>query len=104
MRDCSRNNMQIDRRLIESNLPKKGFIEEDATHKYYYHEYKGKRTGAYTYTSRGSNYKTYGDSLIKLMKKYLKLDSSKQVLDLCQCPLSGDEYNTILKNKGLITE
>ena len=96
--------MQVDRRLIESNLPKKGFVEDNKSHKYYYHEYKGKRTGIYTFTSHGSSYKTYGDSLIRSMKKQLKLDSSKQAVDLFQCPLSGEEYNIILRNKGFITD
>lgn len=38
--------MQIDRKLIESSLRKKGFIEEKGPHKYFYHEVEGKRTGA----------------------------------------------------------
>lgn len=94
--------MQIDRRLIESNLPSKGFAEENTHHKYFYHEYKGNRTGIYTYTSHGRQYKAYGDSLLKQMKKQLKLDTAKQVTDLFQCPLTKDGYNQILKSKGLI--
>jgi len=94
--------MQIDRRLIESNLPSKGFVEEDTHHRYFYHEYKGRRTGISTYTSHGSQYKTYGDALIRQMKKQLKLDTIKQTADLLQCPLSEDGYNEILKSKGLI--
>jgi len=94
--------MQIDRRLIESNLPSKGFVEEDTHHRYFYHEYKGRRTGISTYTSHGSQYKSYGDALIRQMKKQLKLDTIKQTADLLQCPLSEDGYNEILKSKGLI--
>lgn len=94
--------MQIDRRLIESNLPSKGFTEENTHHKYFYHEYKGRRTGIYTYTSYGSQYKTYGDPLLKQMKKQLKLDTTKQVTDLFQCPLTKNGYNQILKSKRLI--
>jgi len=94
--------MQIDRRLIESSLPSKGFVEENTHHKYFYHEYKGRRTGIITYTSHGGQYKTYGDSLLKLMKKQLKLDTAKQVADLFQCPLTKEMYNHILKSKGLI--
>lgn len=94
--------MQVDRRLIESNLPSKGFVEENTHHKYFYHEYQCRRTGIFTYTSHGSQYKTYGDSLLKQMKKQLKLDTTKQVVDLFQCPLTKDEYNQLLKNKGLI--
>lgn len=94
--------MSIDRRLIELNLPKKGFVEEDSGHKYFYHEYNGKRTGMYTYTSHGSGYKDYDVSLIKVMKKQLRLDTIKQVEDLFLCPMTGEEYNRILAHKGLL--
>lgn len=88
--------MQVPRRKIESNLPSKGFVEEDTHHKYFYHEYEGRRTGAYTYISRGSKYKTYGKELLNSMKKQLKLDTIKQVKDLFCCPMSAEEYNSII--------
>jgi hypothetical protein len=88
--------MQIERRDIESNLPSKGFVREDSNHRYFYHEYRGKRTGAYTYTSHGSGYKTYGISLIKMMKTQLRLNNNKQVFNLCTCPISEEDYNKIL--------
>lgn len=94
--------MQIDRRVIESNLPKKGFKEVSSHHKYFQHEYNGKITGAYAYTSLGSHYKSYGDILISMMKKHLRLDTNKQVRDLLQCPMSGDDYNEILRSKDLL--
>lgn len=94
--------MQVERRAIESNLPTKGFVEHDTHHKYFYHEYKGLRTGSYTYTSRGSKYKSYGIPLLKRMKKELRLDGIRQVVDLFECPITGDDYNQILKNKGII--
>jgi len=95
--------MQVERRLIESGLRTKGFVEESNHHRYFYHEYKGKRTGVYTYTSHGSNYKTYGMPLLKLIKKQLKLDNIRDTVDLFKCPISEDDYNDILKKKGLIT-
>ena len=94
--------MPIDRRLIESNLVKKGFVEEDTDHKYFYHEYNGKRTGIYTYTSHGSGYKTYDDSLISMIKKQLKLDTNSQVKDLLQCPMTSEEYIRILTKKNYL--
>ncbi len=93
--------MQIDRKTIESSLRKKGFVEEGGSHKYFYHEVNNKRTGAYAYTSRGSCYKTYGDSLIKVMKKELRLDTLDQAKRLLACPMDGEEYNSILQKKGL---
>lgn len=96
--------MQVERRTIESNLPNKGFIEERSHHKYFYHEYNGLRTGAYTYTSHGSQYKDYSIPLLKRMKKELRLDTIKQVVDLFVCPLDRDGYNKILRDKGIILE
>jgi len=72
--------MQVEKRTIESNLPHKGFIEEDTHHKYFYHEYQGKRTGIYTYTSHGSKHKTYGENLLGMMRKQLRLDKSGRLL------------------------
>lgn len=94
--------MQVDRRVIESSLPSKGFVREDDDHRYFYHEYEGERTGVCTYTSHGSKYKTYGAELLGMMKKQLRLDSIRQVVDLFECPTSGEDYNLILKEKGLL--
>jgi hypothetical protein len=94
--------MQVDRRVIESSLPSKGFVREDDDHRYFYHEYEGQRTGAYTYTSHGSKYKTYDVGLLGMMKRQLRLDSIRQVVDLFECPISGDDFNQILKEKGLL--
>jgi hypothetical protein len=96
--------MQIPRDTIESSLPKKGFVKEDSHHRYFHHEYKGKITGAYAYTSHGSKYKTYPEPLLKQMKKPLFLDRVKDVKDLFLCPIDGDDYNQILREKGLIKE
>ncbi len=93
--------MQIDRKVIESSLRKKGFVEEGGDHKYFCHEADGKRTGPYTFTSRGSGYKTYGDTLLKRMKFQLRLDSLRQVRRLLECPMDGDEYNAILRKKNI---
>ncbi len=95
--------MQIERRIIESNLPRKGFIRDDNDHRYFYHEYQGKRTGAYTYTSHGAKYKTYGIGLIKRMKSELRLSNNKEVFNLCTCPIDGEKYNKILIGKGIFT-
>lgn len=96
--------MQVDRHQIESALPQKGFVKEETHHRYFYHEYKGKRTGAYTYTSRGSSYKTYGVALLKRMRTELRLDTIAQAAELFNCPMSGEGYNSILRSKNLIFE
>ena len=99
--------MQIDRRKIESELPKKGFVrKDDSHHRYFHHEYKGKPTGAYACTSHGggAKYKAYSEPFFKMMKKHLFLDRVKEVEDLFLCPIDGDDYNQILREKGLIKE
>lgn len=93
--------MQIDRKKIEASLRKKGFVQEGGKHEYYYHEVDGKRTGAYTYLSHGSGFKVYGDSLLKVMKTELRLDTLNQARRLLECPMDGEEYNEILKQKGV---
>jgi len=96
--------MQIPRDTIESSLPKKGFVREDSHHRFFYHEYEGKTTGAYTYTSHGSKHKTYSEPLFKMMKKQLHLDRVKQVEELFLCPIDGNDYNQILREKGRLKE
>ena len=94
--------MQIERRKIESSLVSKGFVKDDTHHKYFYHEYKGKRSGICTYTSHGSRHKTYHSPLLARMKKELRLDTIKQAIDLFECPMTKHGYNQILKDKGLL--
>ena len=93
--------MQINRSEIESSLVSKGFVREDTHHRYFYHEVAEKRTGISTYTSHGSHYKTYGDNLLKLMRKQLQLDTLTQLVDLLKCPMTGNDYKEFLKKKGL---
>jgi len=93
--------MQVDKRSIELNLCRKGFKKDESHHTYFYHVYKGKRTGIYTYTSHGSKRKVYTNSLLGMMKRQLKLDSIRQVVDLFECPMSEKEYNKILRSKGV---
>ncbi len=76
-------------------------MEEGGDHKYFYHEVDGRRTGAYSFTSRGSGYKTYGNALLKRMRFQLRLDTINQLTRLLECPMDGDEYNEILQGKGI---
>lgn len=94
--------MQLSRRAIEGSLQQKGFVvDDDSHHRYFHHEYDGKRTGVFTYTSR--TLKDYGDPLLSSMRKQLKLDTVRQLRDLVNCPMSQDEYNAHLKDKELLT-
>ena len=94
--------MPVERKKIEKSLPRKGFVRHDGHHRYFHHQYRGKRTGLYAFTSHGSQYKTYDDSLLRPMKVQLGLDTLQQVRDLVECPISGEGYLAILRSKGLI--
>jgi len=97
---------QVPRDTIESTLPKKGFVLDPAkqSHKYFMHEYNGKKTGAYAFTSRGTSYKTYGDELLKRMKAQLRLETLNEVKDLLLCPMDADAYNNKLIQKGIFSK
>lgn len=95
--------MQVDRRIIESSLLNKGFEKRESSHHtYFHHIYFGKETGAYTYVSRGADYKTYNKGLLGKMKKQLLLNSTKDVYDLCSCPMSGEAYLQYLRGNNKI--
>lgn len=97
--------MQVNRRVIEQSLSRKGFEKKvDGHHRYFHHMYKGLATGAYAYTSHGSDYRSYGRELLGRMKGELKLRTMGEVVDLVKCPMSGEQYNDVLRSKGLLTE
>lgn len=97
--------MPIKRAQIERALKSKGFVQDDSSHhRYFHHEVKGRRTGAYAYTSRGTSYSDYSDSLIGRMKHTLKLDSTKEAIALLDCTMTADGYNSILQKKGLLDD
>jgi len=95
--------MQLDRSDIISVLPSKGFKKkEKRKHTYFYHVYNGKESGITTFVSRGTKYKSYGNELLGVMKKQLKLSTLPQLKDLIECPMTTDKYNKILKESGFL--
>ena len=92
--------MRVDKKKIEKNLIKKGFILDNRKHhKYFYFEFEGKR-GPNTYISHGSS-KDIGNYLLSQMRKQLKLDTAKQAYDLFTCPMTLDKYIEILKENNI---
>lgn len=61
----------------------------------------GKRTGISIPISRGSKIKEYGGDLINIIKRELRLETNKQVVDLVECPLSFQDYINILIRDGI---
>ncbi len=84
------------------NLKKKGFVDstvKSVDHKYLEFYYNGQLI-THTKVSHGSK-KDLNDYLIKQMSFQCKL-TKQQFMDLAKCPLSEEEYITILIDKGFI--
>lgn len=90
--------MPFNRNKAEASLRKKGFKRHSGDHRYFHHYHNGKPTGAFFYTSHGGS-KTINDTLLPSLKKELRLDTSKQVKDLLNCPMNEDAYWEILLKK-----
>ena len=87
-----------------SGLQKKGF-EYTSTGRQPHEKLRlfvnGKKTGISVPISRSSKIKEYGSDLINIVKRELKLETSKQVVDLVDCPLSYGDYLNILSRNGI---
>ncbi|MEW6534547.1 MAG: hypothetical protein AB1454_02865 [Candidatus Auribacterota bacterium] len=93
----------LDRKEIEKKLPTKSFVRNEQSHHIYFnHYYDGKKTGIYTYISHSPKIKTYSGALLKSMQKQLRLDSLDEVVNLVKCPLTLEQYNNILREKGIL--
>lgn len=97
----------IKRNLIKKSILKKGFqLKKDSKnsgHDVYWLHYNDKDyPNIRVKISRGSSYRTYGQSLLGKMKKSLELDTTADVESLFNCPLSKDEYLAILEEKEII--
>ena len=89
--------MKVTRAAISKNLPKKGFRKEESGHHiYFYHEYKGIESRAYTYISHSAKQKDVSGDLLLSMKKQLKLETTREAVDLIKCPIDNEEFNRIL--------
>ncbi len=85
---------------LQRTLQAKGFAlyPEKAHHKFYYLVVDGKKTAVKTYFSHGL--KEYGDTLMQLIKKQLKFPQTRQAEDFFDCPMSGEEYVSLLREGG----
>jgi hypothetical protein len=53
-------------------------------------------TGAYTYTSHSAKQKDVSGDLLSSMRKQLKLETTREAVDLIKCPIDKEEFNRIL--------
>jgi len=94
--------MQLDRNDIENALRRKGFVQENSDHRFYYLFYNGKRTSIRTKISHGSDYKVYGDALLAHMVRQLHFDSKQHLVSFVECRTSETDYVQMLLGKQLL--
>jgi len=95
--------MKVDRSDLETNLPKKGFRrDDDRDHIYFLHEHGGFETGVYTKVSHSPKLRDISGGLLTAIRKQLRLVSNRQVVDLARCPMTQEEYLSILISGGII--
>jgi hypothetical protein len=87
---------------IESALLKKGFDRRDGSkHTIFTYSHQNLTTPIYTKLSRGSGYKSIGDSLLGQMSKQVRL-TNQNFLRFIDCPMSAEEYKNALRSSGFL--
>ncbi len=86
-------------REIKEGLTKKGFIAVQRDHTYFFLSVEGRKSRVHTKISHGRG--EYGDNLLSFVAKELYI-SKKQLADLLDCPLSYEDYLTILEKKQVL--
>lgn len=85
---------------IQQALEKKGFVKKEGDHHFYFFTDKeGKITPNIKTKISHNKKKEYGDNLLSMIQKQLKLETKKELLNLIECSLSEDEYREILRKK-----
>jgi len=89
-------------RKIVSSLTKKGFHSKKGKSKHikYTLYVNGKKTSVFTWVSHGLD--EYEDKLLNAMRKELRLESSKELDDLIECPMSEKELIALLVKRKII--
>lgn len=85
---------------IRHGLLRKGFQESNSDHwKFVYYNLYGQKTSIFTKISYGSKHKDVSDDNLGKMAKQCRL-SRGEFDDLLDCPLSREEYERKLQEKG----
>lgn len=89
-------------KTIEAALGKKGFqMERQKKHRLWVFYLNGKKTSIRTFFSHGIT--DYSDSLLGSMAKQVRL-SRENLNSLIECPLSHEEYLSLMIQEGYIRE
>jgi len=87
------------KKIIDALL-KKGFvIKESDHHLFFFTDKNGNLVNAIRTKVSHDKKKDYDDFLLQAMKKQLKLDTLKDLLDLIDCPLTQEELRKKLQSK-----
>jgi len=88
---------------IISTLKKKGFVlnPDKGSHKFFYLEVDGKKTGIFTFVSHGS--KDYDKHLLSQIKKQLKFTENTKMDAFFECHMSGADYIDMLRKAGVLS-
>ncbi len=90
--------MVLDSKKVINALKSKGFVENKTHHLFFEYFINGKFV-FHTKVSHGNKH-DIDNYLIGQMKKQCNL-SKKEFLNLINCPLSKEDYKSIIKNLGL---
>jgi len=86
-------------REIKEGLIKKGFIAYQRDHTYLFFSVEGRKSGVHTKISHGN--KEYGDNILSLVARQLHI-TTKQLDDLLDCPMSYEDYLSMLQEKKIV--
>ena len=86
-------------REIKEGLTKKGFIAVQRDHPYLFFSVEGRKSGVHTKISHGN--KEYGDNILSLVARQLHI-TTKQLDDLLDCPMSYEDYLSMLQEKKIV--
>lgn len=89
-------------REVAGALARKGFEERENDHTFYHYRHKGRDIGVSTKISHGEREIRIG--LVKRMRAQMALRSNAEFQRFVECPMSQAEYETILREQGLITD
>ena len=94
--------MPLAKGLVEAGLSAKGFELTNSHHRLFrYVTRSGCRTIIKTFTSHGRGGKTIGNRLIGRMARQCHL-STRNFEELVSCNLSQDDYECLLRTRGLL--
>ncbi|MDD1626938.1 MAG: type II toxin-antitoxin system HicA family toxin [Methylococcaceae bacterium] len=92
--------MPKDKRKVEEALLKKGFEDKEGDHHFFiYHTLQGKKSSIRTKTSHTPKMKEISDGILAQMAKQCRLNK-QDFMNLIDCPLSREQYEARLIEKG----